>query len=851
MKYQQRSCKTSKINYMNLLDRAWQKEGYMVSLSGENLKWLMSKAWRLISLCLGSTAISNRIRLLNNWTRFLVKMTKNHGPNFTVKYLKACQMAIMKKVAGTPFSSLRELEPDLPLPRLSTSGLPHFLSKQDRNNICAGSGKIIQLWISLLGIYRVLKVPSKPKLSTISDPFIGDPEILELVSKFLGWYAPKRWVIHHADKKVSDGRLLPLKTSSPSAKISWMGWYADMQSILLTDSLSDALLLFLRLTKNDRLLKQFESGLQVRDAYNHYQDNSKSTWISGQDVEYRTNKKFVPICMNTSRVVVRWANDLVDHLGKLSFKIEPAGKVRVFAMVDVWTQSALKPLHDCLFRFLKTLPNDGTFDQEASFKRAKEKAVEFGCSFGYDLSAATDRLPLSLQIQILNSVFGEGVGTSWGTLLVDRDYVISSRDQERFHLDTPSLRYKVGQPMGALSSWAMLAITHHFIVQFCARKVGVTRGSDWFGAYELLGDDIVLFDAKVADLYSRVMHALGVSINKSKSVLSPNKPVVEFTKRFSVGTLELSPYSFRHIINCDNFFGRLELSIRSLRRGHPSAFSQWLIANRESRLMRTRMVKPMLGLLSHLVERGLLDLDLLIANVLDPDKPMTLVASNLGLSPFKQRHIILQYIRSVDKDFSHYFDSIESQGEYFDDQDSLYRSLIIHHIIRLQDRYVDLVSAIPAPGYKSDESIAAQTLDRFISYQWGYNNTTKVIDNQYVGTSLDHLPERFKNRLRIFFMEAFYPMSFKKADHILCRFSIDLAEASLHNLFKELAFWKQQIAEQECLEIPKFAEKGKVEVKTDSLYLLDVVSKARRMSYAQIMEVMKFVFNSSAYNSGQ
>lgn len=133
--------------------------------------------------------------------------------------------------------------------------------------------------------------------------------------------------------------------------------------------------------------------------------------------------------------------------------------------------------------------------------------------------------------------------------------------------------------------------------------------------------------------------------------------------------------------------------------------------------MRTRMVKPMLGLLSHLVERGLLDLDLLIANVLDPDKPMTLVASNLGLSPFKQRHIILQYIRSVDKDFSHYFDSIESQGEYFDDQDSLYRSLIIHHIIRLQDRYVDLVSAIPAPGYKSDESIAAQTLDRFISYQ--------------------------------------------------------------------------------------------------------------------------------------
>jgi len=33
-------------------------------------------------------------------------------------------------------------------------------------------------------------------------------------------------------------------------------------------------------------------------------------------------------------------------MGKLSLKVEPAGKVRVFAMVDAITQSALKPLHE-------------------------------------------------------------------------------------------------------------------------------------------------------------------------------------------------------------------------------------------------------------------------------------------------------------------------------------------------------------------------------------------------------------------------------------------------------------------------------------------------------------------------
>jgi hypothetical protein len=55
-----------------------------------------------------------------------------------------------------------------------------------------------------------------------------------------------------------------------------------------------------------------------------------------------------------------------QKIGKLSMKKEAAGKVRVFAMVDVWTQSLLKPLHLALFEFLKSLPNDGTFDQNAS-----------------------------------------------------------------------------------------------------------------------------------------------------------------------------------------------------------------------------------------------------------------------------------------------------------------------------------------------------------------------------------------------------------------------------------------------------------------------------------------------------
>jgi hypothetical protein len=53
-------------------------------------------------------------------------------------------------------------------------------------------------------------------------------------------------------------------------------------------------------------------------------------------------------------------------IGQLKEKLEAAGKIRVFAMVDGWTQSILRPLHNSLFEFLKSLPNDGTFDQTAS-----------------------------------------------------------------------------------------------------------------------------------------------------------------------------------------------------------------------------------------------------------------------------------------------------------------------------------------------------------------------------------------------------------------------------------------------------------------------------------------------------
>lgn len=97
-------------------------------------------------------------------------------------------------------------------------------------------------------------------------------------------------------------------------------------------------------------------------------------------------------------------------------KEEAAGKARVFAVTDSITQSVMQPLHQRLFRLLEQLPSDGTFNQGAPLTRLLKlhEKGELGSHrfHSYDLSAATDRLPISLQRDIL----GYYVGTEMATL---------------------------------------------------------------------------------------------------------------------------------------------------------------------------------------------------------------------------------------------------------------------------------------------------------------------------------------------------------------------------------------------------------------------------------------------------
>jgi hypothetical protein len=68
------------------------------------------------------------------------------------------------------------------------------------------------------------------------------------------------------------------------------------------------------------------------------------------------------------------------------------------------------------------------------------------------LSAATDRLPISIQVEILIPLIGEERALAWKTLLVDRDYHYVEPNLQKTPDNSKQIRYATGQPMGALSS---------------------------------------------------------------------------------------------------------------------------------------------------------------------------------------------------------------------------------------------------------------------------------------------------------------------------------------------------------------------------------------------------------------
>lgn len=410
---------------------------------------------------------------IKEWIGIISKRVSTRGAVETIAYVKNIRLCFTRHMCGAPLkespgSGVQLDKEGLPI------GVPFVKLFQSHDPYQ------LRLGFTLLSISRYLSGWKSPDLSTISDPCKGTKVAsyatsLAAITRRLGWTIPvPRWEQCHVTTK-----------SGPNAQ-------ALLSSIEDAHLLSESQISDLRLVGGEELVRLIETSRLV----------SVPTWLSMFGLSPK------------------------GRLAKLSLVKDKEAKCRIVAILDYWTQSGLKPLHDSLMGFLRSLRSDCTYNQ-GGFRRCLPLV---GPYHSLDLTAATDRVPVEIQEAVLEAMLGsKEYAAAWRRLICDRDFSYSWAGGSK------TIRYSTGQPMGAYSSWAMFAVTHHAIVRLAALRAGY---SPFFWLYALLGDDIVIANDRVAQEYRTILQEIGVDVSELKTHVSQD--TYEFAKRWIFRGTEVS-----------------------------------------------------------------------------------------------------------------------------------------------------------------------------------------------------------------------------------------------------------------------------------------------------------------------
>jgi len=94
-------------------------------------------------------------------------------------------------------------------------------------------------------------------------------------------------------------------------------------------------------------------------------------------------------------------DDSKKSFRRLSYFADKEDKSRVIAIGDYFSQTVLRRFHLYLFRVLRRIPQDVTFDQG----RFKEMVKDWDIYYSVDLKSATDRFPIDLISKVLECHF--------------------------------------------------------------------------------------------------------------------------------------------------------------------------------------------------------------------------------------------------------------------------------------------------------------------------------------------------------------------------------------------------------------------------------------------------------------
>jgi len=209
-------------------------------------------------------------------------------------------------------------------------------------------------------------------------------------------------------------------------------------------------------------------------------------------------------------------------------------KVRWIASPYRIHQMALQPLGQALFSALSDLPWDCTFDQEKPYSVVQEHLKKGGKCFAVDLSAATDYFPLSLQVSVLRSLFGDVPDIELFEELSRSDWT-----NKKLGL---KVQWTNGQPMGLYPSFPSFALTHGVLLHLLSGGMP--------NAFFVLGDDVIILNEPLYGRYIETLKLLGCPHNPDKSIVSSG--LTEFAGKIITPERIVSAFKWRDV-SSENF----------------------------------------------------------------------------------------------------------------------------------------------------------------------------------------------------------------------------------------------------------------------------------------------------------
>lgn len=214
--------------------------------------------------------------------------------------------------------------------------------------------------------------------------------------------------------------------------------------------------------------------------------------------------------------------------GKIGLIQERGMKLRSVANPFRIFQHVLTPFGDYIYNMLEHLEWDCTFDQTKAQPFVTKALQDNKTLYAYDLSSATDKFPLSIQLDLISKLNGDEntrrvkpkAKVSNITIKDIEDSIEVFEHLSRAHWYTDLfetknvhrrfIQWTQGQPLGLYPSFGLFALSHGLFVRTLEKNLGLRD------SFRILGDDIIITNKDLALSYKESVTSLGCVISESK-----------------------------------------------------------------------------------------------------------------------------------------------------------------------------------------------------------------------------------------------------------------------------------------------------------------------------------------------